>query len=426
MERGLTQRDLAGEELSVSYVSLLESGRRQPTPATVRLLAQALSCDVDDLLASAPTTAAPVSLLLTQGDLALRAGQAAAARERYEQVLDSKPSDVSLKHRASVGLAQSLQRLGRLNEAADVYEKCMRAALKDPAEAASIQVFLGWCRCLYELGDLVHAVEVGTAALNELDSVNAQESELTVQLIATVAAVWYELGDLRQAERLLDEGLERASRVKSPTARGAILWNASTLAYEKHRYQEALELADEALNIFRGGSDQRAIGRLLTTRGYLLLRADPPRAGQAAEVLRQATEMFTDMGDPVDIGYALTELSHAHLALGDVPEAIRTAEESRRHLGGTAQLEHARATMALAIAVNASGEWARAAELFTEAASVLANIGASRHAARAWVELAHVLADAGDLTGALAAHDRAARALNLDDPRWRRRPLPPG
>jgi hypothetical protein len=73
----------------------------------------------------------------------------------------------------------------------------MRAALKDPAEAASIQVFLGWCRCLYELGDLVHAVEVGTAALNEIDSVNAQESDLTVQLIATVAAVWYELGDLR-------------------------------------------------------------------------------------------------------------------------------------------------------------------------------------------------------------------------------------
>ena len=174
----------------------------------------------------------------------------------------------------------------------------MRAGLKNPAEAASIQVVLGLCRCLYELGDLVHAVEVGTAALNEIDSVNAQESELTVQLIATVAAVWYELGDLRQAERLLNEGLERASRVKSPTARGAILWNASTLAYEKHRYQEALELADEALNIFKGGWDQRAIGRLLTTRGYLLLRADPPRAQEAVEVLLQATEMFTDTGIP--------------------------------------------------------------------------------------------------------------------------------
>ena len=80
--------------------------------------------------------------------------------------------------------------------------------------------------------------------------------------------------------------------------------------------------------------------------------------------------------------------------------------------------------MALAIAVNAGGEQARAAELFTEAASVLGSIGASRHAARAWVELAHALADSGDLTGALAAHERAARALNLDDPRWRRRTAP--
>ena len=420
VERGLTQRELAGDALSVSYVSLLESGRRQPTPATVELLAEALSCDVADLLAPQPT-AAPAALLLTQAELALHSGQATAARERYEKVLDSQPADASLKHRATVGLAQSLQRLGRLNEAADVYERCMRAALKDPSEAASIQVFLGWCRCLYELGDLVHAVEVGTAALNEIDSVKAQESELTIQLIATVAAVWYELGDLRQAERLLEEGLERASRVKSPTARGAILWNASTLAYEKHRYQEALELADEALHIFRGGTDQRAVGRLLTTRGYLLLRADPPRPKQAVEVLRQAADLFADNGDPIDIGYALTELSHAQLALGDVAQAIRAAEESRRQLGGSAQLEHARATVALAIAVNASGDLARATELFTEAASVLGDIGASRHAARAWVELAHAMTDAGNLTGALDAHNRAARALNLDDPRWRRR-----
>jgi len=418
-ERGLTQRDLAGGALSVSYVSLLESGRRQPTPATVELLAQALSCDVTDLL-PAPETAAPALLLLAQADLALRAGHASTAHERYEKVLDSQLADGALKHRATVGLAQSLQRLGRLEEAADIYERCMRAALKDPSKSASIQVFLGWCRCLYELGDLVHAVEVGSAALNEIDSVNAQESELSVQLIATVAAIWYELGDLRRAERLLDEGLERASRVKSPTARGAILWNASTVAYEKHRYQEALELADEALNIFKGGSDQRAVGRLLTTRGYLLLRGDPPRAQQAVEVLLQAIEIFTGMGDPVDIGYALTELSYAYLALGNVAEAIRAAEDSRRHLGGSAQLEHARATVALAVAVKAGGDHDRAVEMFTEAGSVLGGIGASRHAARAWIELAHALTDAGDLIGALEAHDRAARALNLDDPRWRR------
>jgi tetratricopeptide (TPR) repeat protein len=418
--RGLTQRDLAGDALSISYVSLLESGRRQPTPATVKLLAQALSCDVADLVGPAESTA-PVALLLTQAELALRTGHASGARERYEQVLATQPSDPSVQHRATVGMAQALQRLGRLQEAADIYERCMRAALDDPAQAASIQVFLGWCRCLYELGELLHAAEVGTAALNEIDAVKAQESELAIQLIATVAAVWYELGDLRQAERLLDEGLDRASRVKSPTARGAILWNASTLAYEKHRYQEALELADEALNIFQGGSDQRSVGRLLTTRGYFLLRADVPRPREALDALTQALGKFSDSGDPVDVGYALTELSHAHLALGEVEEAIRAAEESRRHLGGIAQLEHARATMALAVALQERGELGRARELYAEAASVLEDIGATRHAARAWVELAHALADSGDVQGALAAHDRAARAMNLDDPRWRSR-----
>lgn len=40
--KGLTQRQLAGTELSVSYVSLLEAGRRTPTPETVQVLAASL------------------------------------------------------------------------------------------------------------------------------------------------------------------------------------------------------------------------------------------------------------------------------------------------------------------------------------------------------------------------------------------------
>lgn len=38
-ERGLKQSDLAGEGLSVSYLSLLESGKRPLTPAILRRLA---------------------------------------------------------------------------------------------------------------------------------------------------------------------------------------------------------------------------------------------------------------------------------------------------------------------------------------------------------------------------------------------------
>lgn len=56
-----------------------------------------------------------------------------------------------------------------------------------------------------------------------------------------------------------------------------------------------------------------------------------------------------------------------------------------------------------------------------EAASILDGLGASRHAARSWIELAHVLADSGQVQEALAAYENAARTLNIGDPRWDRR-----
>src|SRR5437899_10943271 len=44
LSKHLSQAQLAGTELSDSYISLIESGKRTPTPAVVRLLASRLGC----------------------------------------------------------------------------------------------------------------------------------------------------------------------------------------------------------------------------------------------------------------------------------------------------------------------------------------------------------------------------------------------
>ena len=46
---GLSQAEAGGADLSASYVSLLESGRRNPTPAALAMLARQLGCSVEHL-----------------------------------------------------------------------------------------------------------------------------------------------------------------------------------------------------------------------------------------------------------------------------------------------------------------------------------------------------------------------------------------
>jgi len=421
----MTQAELAGDALSVSYISLLEANRRQPTRETVAILARALGCPPAVLDGRAEDGTGPAALAARHADLHLEVGRPTAAREGYQQALAAGTEDPLLRMRVMVGLAKSLQGEGKLTEAVEMFESCVRSGLLDPAHSVSLSAAQGWCRCLYELGELYRAIEVGTRALEKLEALGAEDSEKSIQLLATVAAAWFELGELRQAENLLNEGMQRSTRVKSPLARGAIVWNASIVAAERGRYLEALELADEALLAYRQGIDPRAYGMLLTTRAQFLQHTDPPRLAEALATLNEAMAVLSDVADTVYQAATANELSRLHLSMGDTDAAIAAAEQARELLTPTARLEYARTTVALAAAANARGDIERSTELFTEAATALAALGASRAAARAWVELATTLADRGDLAGAVSAFTQGAQSLNLLDRRAGQQPKAP-
>jgi len=48
--RGLLQQDLATAEISTSYVSLIEGGKRRPSPAVLAVLAERVGTSVEFLL----------------------------------------------------------------------------------------------------------------------------------------------------------------------------------------------------------------------------------------------------------------------------------------------------------------------------------------------------------------------------------------
>ena len=415
--RGLTQRELAGGSLSVSYVSLLEAGRRNPTPETVRLLAERLGCSPDELTGMAESAQTrPAALSVRYGQLALEADRAEAAKEHFESALAAPDLDPLLRSESAIGLARTLERQGKLAEAAKAYESLVKEAMDAPRYLASLSVVISWCSCLYELGDLGRVVEIGGTAIERLDQIDGWQSDTAIDLLATVAAAYFELGDYGQAERLLREGLDRADRMESPRARAAVLWSASLVASERGRYREALELAEEALAYFRHGTDRRNAARLLGAYGYLLLHQNPPRPDDARTALEEALADLNNIGHGYDRGYVLTELSRSYLMQGDANAAVEAAERSLTELGPEAALERARAHTALAAALAARGDRDRSAEIFAHAARALGEIKANRQAARAWVELGNMLVEAGDHATAIEAFRRATAAVNLGTP----------
>src|SRR3954465_1766582 len=88
VRRGMSQAQLALPELSDSYVSLIESGKRVPTPDVVRLLARKLGC-YDSYLSSGIDEDVQDRRRVTieDAEIALQNGEAAEARDRLTELL---------------------------------------------------------------------------------------------------------------------------------------------------------------------------------------------------------------------------------------------------------------------------------------------------------------------------------------------------
>ena len=85
---GLSQGALAGPDLSPSYVSLLEAGKRTPTVEVIASLAERLGCSVLYLLEGVdPAQHEKSRLTVEYAELAIRNGEASDALSELDTLL---------------------------------------------------------------------------------------------------------------------------------------------------------------------------------------------------------------------------------------------------------------------------------------------------------------------------------------------------
>jgi len=413
--RGVSQAELAGEELSPSYVSRLEAGRRVPTEAVVRLLARRLDCRVEDLLFGEHVAApAEVELELRHAELALRSGAAQDALDRFERLaaLPSQPHLEPLRDAIEFGLAQTLEATGAHEAALGRYLNVSRG---DPASALVHQATIGVCRCYLACGDLARALDVGEPMYRWLADIGALSTDAGVELTGLLSAAYLERGDLATAQRLAREALQQVERLDDPVAMVRTYRTASLAAHERGATGEALWLAERGLAALAGETSDE-VARLKITYGTLLLREVPPRTTEAITELTAARKLLRPPLDSGAHASCLTELARAHLLAGERERAVQTATLARE-LSGPAPVPAAVRPLLVLAAALPPGD-VRAREALDEAGRLLGGGGPTRSWARLWREYGDLLATLGRTADALAAYDQALRRTGIPSTGW--------
>ena len=307
LARGWTQTELAGDMVSVGYVSRLESGHRRPNAEVLEALAQRLGVSTDQLLRG-PTAPEQdeLRLALDFAELSLENGEHAEAEVQARQARDRARAIVheELVGRATYLIARALESQGSVDDAILELEPLVngeggaipragaaaipRAALPAIPRAAlpaipRIKAAIALSRCYRESGDL--GLAIGHRGARARRARRARLSTSTTRPCSSrsrVAATYYIRGDTGQAIRDLPQGdCEGRAHRDSPKARAAAYWNASILESERGSVAEAIPLAERALALLAEGQDGRNLARLRTALADMQLQLDPPEVAAA-------------------------------------------------------------------------------------------------------------------------------------------------
>jgi tetratricopeptide (TPR) repeat protein len=209
----------------------------------------------------------------------------------------------------------------------------------------------------------------------------------------------------------IERALELAEACSDSRRAADALFQASLVAQREGRWVLARTHAERSRALFEELGDRGTVGRLLNNlAGLTHLLGDP--AG-AISLLREAFEIFVELGLAVEAGYVCSSLADIHLDCGEFARAEAQARKALSLLGdrvdhlqevGTAQL-------ALGRALAAQGRLGDAEELIATADRGFEQASSLGHRTDAWIAQGDLARQRGEDREAAGLYRRAALAL---------------
>lgn len=409
-QRSITQRSLAGGDLSESFISMLEHDKVRPSLDTLRVLAGRLHLPLSDLLDTDPPPQKQVAVNLGVGSALLHQHRFTEAIEIFQDAERASPNaPPETTFRIHMGMGQALTGLQQFDLALDRLERgrALADSLGRPDLVARVASATGFLRLRQR--DFPAAREAFHKGLVAARSAVPIDTEFEGGLLTNLGRTYTELGLPAQALDCFQAALERLEPVGDLTALGALYFNLG-VTYERQRsFDLARAHLEKAAALFEAQENLKLLGTVKRSVGILLL--DRGRAAEATDVLRQSLEVANRTADDVGRAQTLTELARAALLQGDLVTARLEAEEAIR-LAVRLQdpLEAARAESVMAAISQREGRLDEAAHRYEYALEQYEKLKAAAEVARVSRDYAFLLMERGEEVQAAGFFARAFRA----------------
>ncbi|OLC11543.1 MAG: hypothetical protein AUH44_02275 [Chloroflexi bacterium 13_1_40CM_68_15] len=398
-ELGMSQAQLAGEELTKGFISQIESGLVRPSVRSLQIIATRLGRTLDYFVGDEPLAAAKRVRFH-------RLAAEAAAERRDWQVVRSEASA------ALVGSVPARERavLLRLVAVADlaagdaeaVFDRVSEAlriidATLDAPEVSRLLHLRG--QAYLRHGQLGTALESLEAARDTLDRHEVADPRLRARVLVTLATAYRRLNRAAKALSTYESALALAARTSEIRTAAQGYMGIAVSLYDSGELDGAINNYARALELFaRLGDTSFELSVLQSLATVHVEQGEIEAARRAAE---RCLERADAVGDPNMRAIAETILARVALAEGDHEQAlciVTKAESALAALGDERQ--RADALRVMGLAHHAAGAHAASDRAFRQAVAILTEIKDQPDLAAVAGEYARLLRARGDAEAA--------------------------
>lgn len=394
LEMGLTLEQVAEGICSVSYLSMIEAGKREPSRKIKVALCYRLG------LSAGTDRVAGESALLNKCLLALRLGDLDAARLTINLI--ENPGERDLVE------GQLLEREGRLAEALQLLVLCFENS--GSGMLTKVLAAIAIVRIETSLSDYHRAIQVGESALSSLRENSDLFPDEYFELRAVLAGVYSEVGDLNRALSLVEDNI---AGYESNWSRVMKLWTQSNILHAAGDSSEAALKAESALEIAKAIDRPIALAHMQQNHAYYSLKSGKFDMSLITTELSEAEDIFRASNAQAALATCLDTQALARWHENRREESFSLLREAYATM--PRQDTAARAKLLLSSAethlkLNARLE---AKNLLVEARQLLEKQKASRAEAQAWRTMADIYEELGDKESVIACLKASTDLLGL-------------
>jgi transcriptional regulator with XRE-family HTH domain len=345
LTRRLSQAQLAGHDLSDSYISLIESGKRTPTPTVLRMLAERLGCTPEYLAEGVePEQRAHLEVRERHAHLALLRGDAATAEAGFDEVI-ARSDDPDLTSRARWGRARALEELGRTDAAIALFEELREQAERDPGRASWLPPVIALARCYHTVGDLGQAIALGERAVERLEQLGLCAGHEYTEAGRILLLAYVDRSDPTRAHEVGRRLLNPEQSGDEPVS--VHYQRASMRALDEGTIGDSLYFADQALAARTDATPVQSRARLALAGAKALLRGVLPFSAIVAPGAMPSSEFGVERPRPEGTREAAQEALELLQGTADLKgeESTESTITKARALVLTGDLDDAIATL---------------------------------------------------------------------------------